>query len=408
MTKSSATQFDWDIVPSPDVIKALWKEAIFVFDTNVLLDIYRSQPETRNLLLETLKGLENKSWLPHRVAYEFRRNRRSVIAEANFNLSELQKTFDENFQDFISNVEKNLNNIRNFPADAIYKIVNSYQEANTENKKSIEAIVQDFPKFNEHDEILENIKRIYVSNVGLPYSSEDLEEIIKEGKKRIANNIPPALTDSSKGTEEDQLGDFIIWKQIIDYSRKNKKNIIFVTSEKKSDWWIKEKGRRLGLPYILLEEFSIKTNSQKIHMYHVTQFLQMYKENINPKIEVNAAIIEDINALQNEKSERLAIITSYNEESSVENPAIREGILTINLLKEAYKFTSTITLKDKLPHTPDNIWVDLIEYPEALNECDIRCLGSTGTSYDINFHLKSYQLNQKLIPGNYVLRFRTA
>jgi len=91
MTKSSATQFDWDIVPSPDVIKALWKEAIFVFDTNVLLDIYRSQPETRNLLLETLKGLENKCWLPHRVAYEFRRNRRSVIAEANFNLSELQK-----------------------------------------------------------------------------------------------------------------------------------------------------------------------------------------------------------------------------------------------------------------------------------------------------------------------------
>jgi len=91
MTKNSVTQFDWDIVPSPDVIKALWKEAIFVFDTNVLLDIYRSQPETRNLLLETLKGLENKSWLPHRVAYEFRRNRRSVIAEANFNLSELQK-----------------------------------------------------------------------------------------------------------------------------------------------------------------------------------------------------------------------------------------------------------------------------------------------------------------------------
>ncbi|MDC4604870.1 PIN domain-containing protein [Acinetobacter baumannii] len=408
MTKSSTTQFDWDIVPSPDVIKALWKEAIFVFDTNVLLDIYRSQPETRNLLLETLKGLENKSWLPHRVAYEFRRNRRSVIAEANFNLSELQKTFDENFQDFISNVEKNLNNIRNFPADAIYKIVNSYQEANTENKKSIEAIVQDFPKFNEHDEILENIKRIYVSNVGLPYSSDDLEEIIKEGKERIANNIPPALTDSSKGTEEDQLGDFIIWKQIIDYSRKNKKNIIFVTSEKKSDWWIKEKGRRLGLPYILLEEFSIQTNSQKIHMYHVTQFLQMYKENINPKIEVNAAIIEDINALQNEKSERLAIITSYNEESSVENPSIREGTLTINLLKEAYKFTSTITLKDKLPQTPDNIWVDLIESPEALNECDIRCLGSTGTSYDINFHLKSYQLNQKLIPGNYVLKFRTA
>jgi len=301
-----------------------------------------------------------------------------------------------------------LNNIRNFPADSIHKIVNSYQEANTENKKSIEEIVQDFPKFNEHDEILETIKKIYVSNVGLPYSSEDLEKTIEEGKERVANNIPPALTDSSKGTEEDQLGDFIIWKQIIDYSCKNKKNIIFVTSEKKSDWWVKEKGRRLGLPYILLEEFSTKTHSQKIHMYHVTQFLQMYKENINPKIEVNAAIIEDINALQNEKSERLAIITSYNEESSIDNPSIREGTLTINLLKEAYKFTSTITLKDKLPQIPDNIWVDLIEYPEALSECDIRCLGSTGTSYDINFHLKSYQLNQKLIPGNYILKFRTA
>ncbi len=142
-------------------------------------------------------------------------------------------------------------------------------------------------------------------------------------------------------------------------------------------------------------------------MYHVTQFLQMYKENINPALEVNEAVIEDINALQNEKSERLAIITSYNEESSIDNPSIREGTLTINLLKEAYKFTSTITLKEKLPQIPNNIWVELVEYPEALNECDIRCLGSTGTSYDINFHLKSFQLNQKLIPGSYVIKFRT-
>lgn len=142
-------------------------------------------------------------------------------------------------------------------------------------------------------------------------------------------------------------------------------------------------------------------------MYHVTQFLQMYKENINPHIEVNEAIIEDINSLQNEKSEKLALITSYNEESSIENPAIREGTVTISLLKEAYKFTNTITLKDKLPQTPNNIWAELIEYPEALGECDIRCLGSTGTIYDINFHLKSYQLNQKLIPGNYVIKFRT-
>jgi len=90
-----------------------------------------------------------------------------------------------------------------------------------------------------------------------------MEAIINEGKERIEKNIPPALTDTAKGTDEDQLGDFIIWKQIIDYSCKNKKNIIFVTSEKKSDWWVKEKGRRLGLPYVLLEEFSMKTHSQK-------------------------------------------------------------------------------------------------------------------------------------------------
>lgn len=399
--------FDWDMVPSPNVIKTLWKDATFVFDTNVLLDIYRSQPETRKLLLETLKNLESKSWLPHRVAYEFRRNRRSVIAEANFNLMELRTTFDKNFVEFITNLENNLNSIRNFPVDEIQKISDSYKSANAQNKETIEAIITEFPKFNENDEILDTIKNIYSSKVGSAYSDDQMTAIIIEGKERIDKNIPPALTDTAKGTDEDQLGDFIIWKQIIDYSCKNKKNIIFVTSEKKSDWWVKEKGRRLGLPYALLEEFSIKTNSQKIHMYHVTQFLQMYKENINPALEVNEAIIEDINALQNEKSERLAIITSYNEESSIENPTIREGTLTINLLKEAYKFTSTITLKEKLPQRPNSIWVDLIELPEALSECDIRCLGSTGTSYDINFHLKSYQLNQKLIPGNYVIKFRT-
>src|SRR5687767_9038233 len=56
--------------------KKLWEEATFVFDTNVLLSLYKLGHMTRQQVIALLKEtLVNRVWIPYHVALEFYRNR---------------------------------------------------------------------------------------------------------------------------------------------------------------------------------------------------------------------------------------------------------------------------------------------------------------------------------------------
>ncbi|MDG6614114.1 PIN-like domain-containing protein, partial [Staphylococcus aureus] len=61
--------------------KNIWENALFVFDTNTLLNLYRYQEETKNEFLQVLDKISNRIWIPHHVALEFQRNRLIVICE---------------------------------------------------------------------------------------------------------------------------------------------------------------------------------------------------------------------------------------------------------------------------------------------------------------------------------------
>src|SRR2546425_8220950 len=62
-------------------VNKLWQEGIFVFDTNMLLNVYRYSPETRNRYFEILRQLKEQLWIPYQVAYEYQDNRLTVIQE---------------------------------------------------------------------------------------------------------------------------------------------------------------------------------------------------------------------------------------------------------------------------------------------------------------------------------------
>lgn len=72
----------WEyIIPSEREKENLWNNCTFVFDTNVLLNLYRYTGNTRRILLEAFKDLKGRMWLPYQVAYEYARNRCDVIYE---------------------------------------------------------------------------------------------------------------------------------------------------------------------------------------------------------------------------------------------------------------------------------------------------------------------------------------
>src|SRR5260221_6409356 len=66
---------------SDEKISELWQEGIFVFDTNMLLNIYRYTDESRNRFFEILDRLKNRIWIPYQVALEYQDSRVEVIEE---------------------------------------------------------------------------------------------------------------------------------------------------------------------------------------------------------------------------------------------------------------------------------------------------------------------------------------
>ena len=57
--------------PNKAFFDKIWKDPIYAFDTNVLLDAFRSSGETYKELIRTFKRLKDKIWIPYQVASEY-------------------------------------------------------------------------------------------------------------------------------------------------------------------------------------------------------------------------------------------------------------------------------------------------------------------------------------------------
>lgn len=62
-------------------IKKIWLNGIIVFDTNVLLNLYRYSKATRETFVDLIKKFKDKIWLPHQAALEYNKNRYEVISD---------------------------------------------------------------------------------------------------------------------------------------------------------------------------------------------------------------------------------------------------------------------------------------------------------------------------------------
>lgn len=67
--------------------KRIWGEGIFVFDSNVLLDLYRLPESATKDLIGVLsnKGFNKKIWIGFQVLLEFLSNRHEAISDQKIN-----------------------------------------------------------------------------------------------------------------------------------------------------------------------------------------------------------------------------------------------------------------------------------------------------------------------------------
>lgn len=91
-------------------------------------------------------------------------------------------------------------------------------------------------------------------------SQEDIYSWCEEGENRYKKEVPPGFKDAKNKDGVRKFSDLILWKEILRFAAKEKKNVIFVTDDVKADWWETDNGNRKFHPKLVAEFF--KTGKQ--------------------------------------------------------------------------------------------------------------------------------------------------
>ncbi len=270
-------------------LREVWETSLFVFDANILLNLYRYSDTTRKEFLRILDKIKDRAWLPHRAAEEYLTNRLTVIGQQEKSYMGMVKS--------IESLKRDLENVRQHPfvsKGVMKKVSDVFDElcSELEDNKSVHTTRI------SSDEIKDSIASIFETSVGLPYEKDRLEQLIAEGEERYKQKIPPGFMDGSKAGDSEvftekcrKYGDLIIWTQVIDKATELDKGVVLVTDDKKEDWLEKFEGKTVGPRPELVKEFKDRTN-QTFHMYPADRFLELARENLGEQ--VSEEIVEEI------------------------------------------------------------------------------------------------------------------
>jgi hypothetical protein len=237
-------------------------EAIVAFDTNILLNLYRVEVAVSNDILSQLKHLIDNDffevWLPHQVALEFNTLRKSTLRAKNNSVNVIAsefKTFKKKLEGLAKVGGKN---------GEIYPLKIELGE----HFHAIDNVIKKHsPKNSSHktkDSVSQVLFDIFDGKVGEPYTKEQMSEVESDADYRFKNKIPPGFDDSGKDESYSfnginisaKYGDYILWRQLIEYAKKRNKTVILVTADTKPDWQSKDFNR---VRPELITEFKLKT-----------------------------------------------------------------------------------------------------------------------------------------------------
>lgn len=319
--------------PTAAELAEIWKNCIFSFDANVLLNFYCYTPETRERFFEILHQLKDRIWLPYQVAYEYQKNRILVIANHLKTYDELELMLSKKSQE----LRYDLTKYRCHPFINTQQILDKLEKTIEETKYQIQIAKTHHPNYLEFDEIREVISDLFEGKVGQPYTEEELEDVYQKAQKRFSYKQPPGYKDAHKPLPRN-YGDVVLWFQIIDYAKVQQKPIVFVTDDNKEDWWVKYEGKTLEPRPDLIQEILSAVGEKKFQflMYHSDSFIN-YAEKFLGLPERPEAVTEAREIILQEEGEKRSRVDS-NYLRSVGYDA-SERVLEIEFKKgEVYQY----------------------------------------------------------------------
>lgn len=272
-------------------IKEMWKTAIFVPDTNVLLDIFRFPPASSEGLLKILKHLKDRDrlWIPYQFAHEYLKE----LPKVRQNIQDVDKKRMDDLEHLRQDVA---NALRKFDDQTDYELDEQITDIKDIFKAIREGLKEHRKKHKERlntEDLKDEIDKLFADRIGDPYSDQELAEIYEKGEWRYKMRRPPGFKDENK-PESQRYGDLIGWLQIIKYAENEtpKRPIILVTRDSGGDDWFYKPGhdgRHHGPHPELVKEMRAKADID-FFIYQTGEFMALANKylELDKRIDDNA------------------------------------------------------------------------------------------------------------------------
>jgi PIN like domain len=311
----------------------LWEDGLFIFDSNVLLDLYRLPESASNDLIGVLRDekLRQRIWIGFQVIVEFLHNRHEAISDQKNKFSTVRNLLGEANEKYDEVFEKLTEELSKLKLKQRHSLIDPDKFITPEKIASGRAFLDDFARelssleskqadVNDRDQIKDTVIELFSGKIGDGFTRKELEELYKVGEKRYEQSIPPGYKDKSKQgsyiVEDTELvrkyGDLILWREIIRKARTDGiSNIVLVTGDVKEDWWLEKRGKKLGPRKELLNEIYTEAKCvQNFYMYDTASFLKYAKSHLKASVQ-DSSITQAKNLIEKSRQSRVVAEEGY-------------------------------------------------------------------------------------------------
>ncbi|PDS97485.1 hypothetical protein CO659_12505 [Rhizobium sp. S9] len=210
-----------------EVGKASSRDVLIAVDTNVLLlplTIGSDALSKLQAFYERLRA-EGRLFLPARAAREYISNRDRKFAD-------LLKTLN----DMKSRVNYDTKLPPILDTEDYAAAENALAIAKKDYVKALTKLSESVRSWNGDDPVTKVYAAAFDQN-NIISPKEEPSQLLLQWKTRRADQRPPGYKDASK--PDTGVGDFLIWKSLLDLAETKKKDMIFITGDEKADWSVR-------------------------------------------------------------------------------------------------------------------------------------------------------------------------
>lgn len=271
--KSTDHIFSSSVRKLPDFVS----DCIVVLDTNVLLIPYTLRNEDVAEIEKVYQTLKQKKQLilPKHVAREFAANKDKK-------LSELYKTV----------CDRNVTVLK-LPDAAILKDTQEFKELEKERRRlekasetynsAVRKLAKNIKDWSWNDPVVQMYSKFFSSENIIHHEKND-EYVKSELERRNKHKIAPGFKDAGK--DSNAAGDLIIWLTILHIGATYQKDLIFVSEDRKPDWWNQSNGSAFSPKFELIMEYKKASSGKELSLLIFSEFLEAFN--------VSDQVVEDI------------------------------------------------------------------------------------------------------------------